>query len=98
MHRILESVLPLVVALLALFPTYVLAMAYKRTKGRRVYWATLAFFFFILKGLIIFLGISAEAMTLEMIEFFEFSSDTAILTLFTISFVVRSGPGGVPDV
>jgi len=98
MHSVYEFVLPLIVAILALFPLVVLLATYKRVPSRRVLLAALAFLFFVAKGVVLFFALVMEILTSDLLEWVEFGADAIIVSLFAASFFIGSTQSGSEDV
>ncbi|MFQ5871212.1 MAG: hypothetical protein ACE5IB_03520 [Candidatus Geothermarchaeales archaeon] len=87
LERAFETLLPLVVAVLALIPLIILAITYRRTGSRRVLLAALAFAFFVGKGVLLGVTFFIGSMSFETLELIEFGSDFLIVLLFASSFL-----------
>lgn len=87
LERIFESGLPLATAVLALIPLVILLITYRRTKSTRILLASLAFATFVVKGIVLSLGLFLESMSFELLELTEFATDFVVVLLFTVSFL-----------
>jgi len=90
-HDFLEFLLPLVAAVIAVFPFTVLSITYRRTRSTRILLASFAFAGFVAKGLILSLGFLTDALSSSLFEIVEFASDIAIIGLFATALSWQSG-------
>lgn len=97
MSNILETVLPVGIAVLSLIPLYILGMTYRRVKSRRILLAALAFAFFAVKGFLLFAVSFLDTLSDTLFELIEFGADLIIVSLFAASFLVASARPGIDN-
>lgn len=94
---VLETILPVIIAIIALIPLYILTATYRRVGSRRVLLAAFAFAFFVIKGVLLFAVSFTDTLTDTLFELIEFASDLIIVSLFAASFLVKSAKPGLDN-